>query len=370
MNAYELIRVEKRKEPRMDWPERWHAAAVAVGFKGVMKGPRMIALKNSPIWEALGNGAGGFEDATGRSSPPFAFGSGMGWRELQVNDSTVILNSTYSTKEQAMQENKIKLITIVAALSDESCANILNRIYDTVLQTTPLANERKLVLNKIWEEDDHPRQDDGRFAPKGSMRSQMSKHEAKKWDVTGKTTPNPNRSEKLKSVKKEIDKLKHKVEFYEDSIGMEKDAMKYKEQLVKKQREYAEAVREWKRSERVEIESGAEKRIMMRKAKKYFDLEDDIDYIEEKYGDNPLGGELKFPKGKRGAKVKADYEEMLKKRDELLSEIDWDKVDDDEINAERQAGHSLRPRDEGQPEEGYVPPPDYRRDLPRGNGRH
>ena len=39
----------------------------------------MIALKDSPIWAALGNGAGGFTDVLGTSMPPFAYGSGLAW---------------------------------------------------------------------------------------------------------------------------------------------------------------------------------------------------------------------------------------------------------------------------------------------------
>lgn len=232
-----------------------------------------------------------------------------------------------------MNENKIKLIQIIANMSEEACEKILSKIASSAIANVmPLA-----ICNKAWEESEHPRHDDGRFAPNGTMRSTMSKREAQKWDTTGKTNPNPNRSEKLKSMKKEIDKLKESVNFLEDHDANDM-ARDKKTILVKKQREYAEAVREWKHAERLKIESGVDKRIMKRKAKEYYELEDDIDYIEEKYrGDNPVGGELKFPKGKRGAKVKAQYEEKLKKRDELLSEIDWDKVDDDEINAERES---------------------------------
>lgn len=232
-----------------------------------------------------------------------------------------------------MNDNKIKLMQIIGNMSEEMCGRVLDGICKRLL-----ANEMPMALcNKAWEESEHPRHDDGRFATGGTMRPQMRKSEAQKWDTTGKTNPNPNRSEKLKSLKKEIDKLQESVNFLEehDANDMARDK---KTILVKKQREYAEAVREWKHAERLKIESGVDKRVMKRKAKEYYELEDDIDFIEEKYrGDNPVGGELKFPKGKRGAKIKAQYEEKLKKRDELLSEIDWDKVDDDEINAERGA---------------------------------
>lgn len=86
--AWSLERIYGRMVPR-DWAFRWEAAGRAVAWKGAAKGapgltgePRMIALKDSPIWQAIGDGAGGFDDTLGNAMPPFAFGSGMGWREV------------------------------------------------------------------------------------------------------------------------------------------------------------------------------------------------------------------------------------------------------------------------------------------------
>ncbi|MBR5591986.1 MAG: hypothetical protein IKW38_05565 [Kiritimatiellae bacterium] len=44
----------------------------------------MVALKTSPIWAALGQGAGGFKDTLGNPYPPFAFGSSYEWSELSI----------------------------------------------------------------------------------------------------------------------------------------------------------------------------------------------------------------------------------------------------------------------------------------------
>ena len=82
--AWELIRFEPRRVPRPDWRERWNAAGESVGWDGAasfrgITGDRMIALKSSPIWQALGNGVGGFTDTLGNPYPPFAYSSGMDW---------------------------------------------------------------------------------------------------------------------------------------------------------------------------------------------------------------------------------------------------------------------------------------------------
>ena len=76
--AWELTRVGARKKPRGDWLRRWAAAGAKVGWRGALK-RRMVALKTSPIWQALADGAGGFKDAIGTPYPPFAFGSGLAW---------------------------------------------------------------------------------------------------------------------------------------------------------------------------------------------------------------------------------------------------------------------------------------------------
>jgi hypothetical protein len=61
-----------------DWPARWKIAGGAL-----VDGGRMIALKGDPIWGELG-GYENFSDALGVDHPPFAFNSGMGWKEISA----------------------------------------------------------------------------------------------------------------------------------------------------------------------------------------------------------------------------------------------------------------------------------------------
>ncbi|MBR5879206.1 MAG: hypothetical protein IKY91_06590, partial [Akkermansia sp.] len=68
--AWELVSGGFRKVHRTDWPRRWQAAGDAVAWRGALKGKRMVALKTSPIWAALGQGAGGFKDTLGNPYPP------------------------------------------------------------------------------------------------------------------------------------------------------------------------------------------------------------------------------------------------------------------------------------------------------------
>lgn len=88
--AWKLERVEGRSLPRKDWLARWNLAGQSVGWEGAVARPIygdataycFLALKSSPIWQALGDGVGGFRDTLGNPFPPFAYSSGMGWTDV------------------------------------------------------------------------------------------------------------------------------------------------------------------------------------------------------------------------------------------------------------------------------------------------
>lgn len=69
--------------PSDDWPSRWAAAGDEAGdddwlpWDGDSQDGRGVALKSSGIWQALGDGAGGYDDTLGNPFPPFAFNSGF-----------------------------------------------------------------------------------------------------------------------------------------------------------------------------------------------------------------------------------------------------------------------------------------------------
>ena len=91
--AVELTRFVGRGVPRQDWADRWQAAGDAVGWEGAAREAggfpdwRMVALKGSPIWQALGDGAGGYRDTLGNPFPPFAFGSGLAWADVSRDEA-------------------------------------------------------------------------------------------------------------------------------------------------------------------------------------------------------------------------------------------------------------------------------------------
>ena len=90
--AWELTRFSGRRAPREDWDRRWNAAGNAVGWEGALQRAgdwpdwKMVALKSSPIWDALGRGEGGFRDTLQNPYPPFAYGSGLSWLDVSRAD--------------------------------------------------------------------------------------------------------------------------------------------------------------------------------------------------------------------------------------------------------------------------------------------
>jgi hypothetical protein len=90
--AQELVRYESRVKER-NWHQRWMEAASYSGDSDALRmlaeHGRMVARKDSPIWDALGNSEL-FPDGLDNPFPPFAFNSGM-WTEEVSRDEAIEL---------------------------------------------------------------------------------------------------------------------------------------------------------------------------------------------------------------------------------------------------------------------------------------
>lgn len=88
--CWELYRLEDRKQER-NWPARFRLCAQIVGdvdaARVLDQTGRMIARKDSPIWQALGDGLDGSDDTLGNPYPPFAFGSGMWTKNVAYDEA-------------------------------------------------------------------------------------------------------------------------------------------------------------------------------------------------------------------------------------------------------------------------------------------
>lgn len=88
--AIELYRLEDKDHPR-DWETRWKLCAQVVGdvdaARVLEETGRMVALKSSRIWQALGDGEDGSTDTLGNPYPPFAFNSGMWTQDIARDEA-------------------------------------------------------------------------------------------------------------------------------------------------------------------------------------------------------------------------------------------------------------------------------------------
>ena len=140
--CWELVRVSPVNVPRGfklglsgklvpvsgdSWPERW-AKIGGQRFEG-----RMIALKNDPIWERLGDPKV-FDDALGNPYPPFAFNSGFDVRDVSRKEAESL--GVIAKDAPAPQPQTRDLLSDIHA----SAAN-----FDRALQSA-LANDPELVM--------------------------------------------------------------------------------------------------------------------------------------------------------------------------------------------------------------------------------
>jgi len=87
--CWELYRLESKKTTR-DWPSRFRLAAQIAGDTDAARvldaTGRMIARKDSPLWDELGS-QDNFDDGLQNPYPPFAFNSGMWTRNVAYDEA-------------------------------------------------------------------------------------------------------------------------------------------------------------------------------------------------------------------------------------------------------------------------------------------
>jgi len=127
--AWELTRTEDRDMKRPDWAARWNLAGASVGWVGALPtriGGRMVALKSSPIWQALGDGVGGFKDTLGNPYPPFAYSSGMGWVEVTAEECDR-LGLEVATEKRLREEVEVDKGVYYLSPSEKDIADAIRR---------------------------------------------------------------------------------------------------------------------------------------------------------------------------------------------------------------------------------------------------
>lgn len=120
--CWELVRIAYRMVPRGErrykgfiipdptnaWPVRWVKAG------GTIHSGRMVARKDAEVWNQLGSPTI-FNDGLGQPYPPFAFNSGMGFREVDRSDAIRIgamtADDEVSARPRSLNEGAVQLLT-------------------------------------------------------------------------------------------------------------------------------------------------------------------------------------------------------------------------------------------------------------------
>ena len=217
-----------------------------------------------------------------------------------------------------------------------------------------------VALGVNWNESEHPRAEDGKFtngpdanhgsshnySPKGKDRADMLKDEVKKWDKYGKEMPKDRR---LTELQKEIAKQEKTLKWYKEGSV---DWVRVAADLQKKKRDLGELARDIKLEKRMKIEDVISKRIEKKKEKKsslnqkrinrYYEIQDEMDYIEEAYGDRERGVGFKWPDTQDADEDRKRYRKLQRESKRLEGQIDWDEVDNSE-NPDEDENHPENP---------------------------
>lgn len=127
--AWELFRLYTREIPRgseesksAGWEQRWRDAGDVVNFEGASQ-ERLVARKDSPIWQALGDGVGGYTDTLLNPFPPFAFRSGFAWkavpREKAIRLGLVAAEETPAAQAATLTPGQAEVQRVFKGLSTE-----------------------------------------------------------------------------------------------------------------------------------------------------------------------------------------------------------------------------------------------------------
>jgi hypothetical protein len=186
--AWELVRIEGREQVR-DWQTRWLDAG------GTLTAGRMIATKDDPIWQTLGDGTGGYDDTLGNPYPPFAYGSGMGWRDVPREEAIDlgIIDADYATEIQdpdlaaawhadARDLDPALLAQVAPELEITGGQIRLRQALRAELTQARQTYANRLLhwLTRLFRNDDYTRDTHGQFAPtSGGGKTEQREHNIK-----------------------------------------------------------------------------------------------------------------------------------------------------------------------------------------------
>lgn len=151
--AWELVRLEDRKEPR-HWPTRWRQVGGEF-FPGTNEAypdapGRFVALKSDPIWQALGSKEN-FKDALDTDRPPFAWRSGMGWKQISRDEWEAVGKGAPPAKTQQPAAETPRASAGIQGLDPEIKRRALEELRRRAAEREPLEDIREIAKRRALE---------------------------------------------------------------------------------------------------------------------------------------------------------------------------------------------------------------------------
>jgi len=238
-----------------------------------------------------------------------------------------------------MNNNKIELIAVIAEeISDASCAKILQRIKP--FRHSMILADARVSCRADWDESEHPRDKGGQFIPKGfgealSELIDAGNDKVYKQLLDLPKTPIGQRIQRLQqhlpewmSDKPVDDKSNSKSQSKKGGKGQ--SIVEICQEFLDKAKADgdAESVKEWtdKLEQAKVLSSGSYKRKQKKTkdlVKRFQEVEDEMDEIEEAYGDRDKGVGFKWPETQEADEARKRYRKLKREWSRLNKQIDW-----------------------------------------------
>ena len=216
---------------------------------------------------------------------------------------------------------------------------IIGRKADLIVENYQRNKTIASPLGADWEESKHPREKDGRFT--GVMKG-IEKRVNKSVDDFMYNLPNTPIGRRISDINSRLPKWLRGGDTYAAKENKRK-SRKWGQTITEViQEQIADAyqandmekVKELQGKLKLAEELSGSKRRKSAKTnqdriKRYYEVDDEIDHLEEMYGDRERGTGLKWPQTQEADEDRKRYKKLLRERTKLDKQIDWKNADDD-----------------------------------------
>ena len=216
---------------------------------------------------------------------------------------------------------------------------IVGRKADLIVENYQRNKTIAIPLGADWEESKHPREKDGRFT---EVMKGIEKRVNKSVGDFMYNLPNTPIGRRISDINSRLPKWLRGGDPYAAKENKPK-SRKWGQTITEViQEQIADAFQANDMEKVKELQgklklaeqlSGSKRRKSAKtnqdRIKRYYEVDDEIDHLEEMYGDRERGTGLKWPQTQEADEDRKRYKKLLRERTKLDKQIDWKNADDD-----------------------------------------